>query len=100
MGTILESSDELSDLEDLVRSPGWTIFVHYMTGDINHRFLDGIQQIMGEESVGESALHRIRAHAAQREDRMILASWPNERIATLEAAKKRRDAASTRRGRV
>lgn len=93
----LASSDEREDLEALVASPGWRLFVVYMMHDFDERFCTGVESIAAKDPTDATAMVRVRAFVAQREDRRMLKAWPEDRIKTLKRGEQHRTTDTHRR---
>jgi hypothetical protein len=59
-------------------------FIAFMLGDIDTRFLDGIESIAEASDSDEHAMSRLRSFAAERADRKSLAEWPKTRIEEIQ----------------
>lgn len=93
----MDSSDELEALEDLIGSPGWRLFVHYTTSEIETLYMDSISTVVSGKQDSEITMRLVRELSAVRDDRRKMAEWPRMRIAQLKSGETSRE--TPRRGR-
>lgn len=92
-------SNELEQLQDLVRSEGWRVFTEFAAkewGGAGQRFQFAVEQA-AQKADAESAAYLRMVILSKKEVERLLA-WPTERIHTLKAKDTTTDGYQPRRG--